>query len=156
MNSLLLEQAGHLQKTIAALDSEAYYWRLNGHLGRHSVALSVKLWGLALEIGSIARDARAIAADSVLDEEDVLADQLLAMQQAMRVCYEGFAPAAWPQLRWYHHFALWPVRALQRRIHRKLGALRVYILEHDADVPDGRESATFTDSKQLFDHLQRL
>jgi len=156
MNSLLLDHTAHLQKTIALLDAEAEYWRLNGKLWQRVTAYSVKLLGTALEVRLIRRDIHAMGRLGVIDENDLLADKLLIMQQLMRAHYNEFLPDNWQDFYWYQKWALWPVRRLLASIHQRLGLLRQYVLEHDADCGGVSAAGPFTESSQLLDHLNSL
>lgn len=145
-----------MQKVIAALDSEAYYWRLNHRLGLQVAALAAQLFGLRLEIASIDRDVRDIRQTSELDPDDVLVEKLLLIQQAISANYQACSPSRWPALRWHQRFALRLLRWLLRTIHRRLARLQVYIQEHDADVAGLSPNSAFTHPDQLFNHLKGL
>jgi hypothetical protein len=156
METTLLAQTAHVQKVIAALDSEAYYWRLNHRLGLQVAALSAQLFGLGLEIASIDRDVRDITQAGELDPDDALVEKLLLIQQAISANHQACSPGHWPLLRWHQRVALKLLRWLLLTIHQRLARLQVYIQEHDADVAGLSSTSAFTHPDQLFNHLKGL
>lgn len=156
MDTTLLDQTAHVQKVIAALDGDAFYWRLNHRLGLQTVALATQLFGLGLEIASIDRDVRDIKQTIELDPDDLLTEKLLLIQQSISANYQACSPSHWPSLSWHQQFALKLIRWLLRTIHRRLVRLQTYVLEHDADIAGLSSGNTFTHPDQLFNHLNGL
>lgn len=127
-----LAEALRLTARLAALESQTTLlqfavWRaLRRRRNRyHALRQQIEGWSARHRTGEI-------------DPDDALTDDLLALQQEIRVALTALetAPAPWrPWQRWVHQRTARELLA----IHRLLGGLRTWILEHDADrspVPD--------------------
>jgi hypothetical protein len=156
MNTTFFDQTEHLNTIITALDEDVSYWQLNKQLWLHFLSLVMQLTGMSMAIAAIHRDVRALPKTSEIDPDDVLSDRLFEMQQKNQAALAKLKSEKWPNLRWHHRMILSLSRALLARIHGQLGRLRVYIMEHDADISGLSSSGPFTQPAQLFKHLNGL
>jgi hypothetical protein len=156
MNISILDQAEHLQNEIVVLDAAMDYWRLNRKLWGHCLALTVKLITFWHEIGLIRKELEVLSSMGELDEHGVLADKLLTMQQNINARYVGLTDIDWVSLTLSQRLALWPLYKLHLALHKRIGLLRMFILESDADFCGLSDAGSFTNAQSLADYLHKL
>lgn len=155
MNTAWLDEATHIQEALHALNDSPGLWALNLTYGLAMVGTLAQATGVRLKIAALAREIERLKPAAEIDPEDRLTDALLQVQRQagdLYVRYRGIA-ARYPALRWYHRAPVSALCWLLRSIHARIGALRVYILEFDADASGRSGQGPFTNVDDLVKSL---
>ncbi|HYE35666.1 hypothetical protein [Methylocaldum sp.] len=142
MSTILWDHSHQLEHSLSAVEGD---WNLLAAKGSYwllRLSLSASLVGLLSSVKALRKEVAVLPEKDEIDPNDVLIEKLLELQLRVRSLYHQI-PAS-------HHFSRWIVN----QIHKETGLIRVYIMEHDADLSP--ISGSFTDAESLFSHLNSL
>ena len=153
MDTLLLNQAEHLRKSLSALEGEPGYWSLNRLLAEQIFSASLALAGISIELRSIGKACRALPTGMELDPNDEMTDKLLDMQRGLSAWHRQIDAARFPLLSGWQRAMVGFMAAGIRVLHGQIGELRNFILEADADAGGLSEDGPFMSVDDLLKSL---
>ena len=142
MNTITLNYSRYIENSVTTVEKECALLTLSDTYWLLSASIGVGMTSTLLFLKTYRRLIANIGKHEEIDPDDILVDDLLALQQRIKLMHSKL-PERHRLLRW-----------LLRLMHYDIGFIRTSIMEHDADLSE--ITGTFSNTTDLLKHLNKL